>query len=170
MATALETPFFLDMGFSTVEIGSIAKFSKTLGAAIGAIAGGIAMVKLGINRGLWVFGVFQIVSILGYAALSIAGNNYAMLAIATFLEYLGVGLGTVALLAYMARVTSKHFTATQFALFSSLATLPRTIAGAASGFLIEAMGYTSFFVLCFFCAIPGMLMLIKIAPWNGANR
>jgi PAT family beta-lactamase induction signal transducer AmpG len=170
MATALETPFFLDMGFTTVEIGSIAKFSKTLGAAIGAIAGGIAMVKLGINRGLWIFGLFQIVSILGYAALSIAGKNYAMLAIATFLEYLGVGLGTVALLAYMARVTSKHFTATQFALFSSLATLPRTIAGAASGFLIEAMGYTNFFVLCFFCAIPGMLMLIKIAPWNSANR
>jgi PAT family beta-lactamase induction signal transducer AmpG len=167
MATALETPFFLDMGFSTVEIGSIAKFSKTIGAAIGTVIGGVAMVKLGINRALWIFGFFQIGSILGYAALSIIGYHYVMLATATFLEYLGVGLGAVALMAYMARATNKHFTATQFALFSCLASLPRTVAGAASGFLIEAMGYTNFFMLCFFCAIPGMLMLFKIAPWNG---
>jgi MFS transporter, PAT family, beta-lactamase induction signal transducer AmpG len=167
MTTALETPFFLDMGFSTVEIGSIAKFTRTGGAAIGAIVGGIAMVRLGINRSLWIFGVFQMVSILGYAALAMVGHGYSMLAVATFLEYLGVGLGTVALLAYMARTTSKQFTATQFALFSSLAMLPRTIAGAASGFIVEAIGYTDFFILCFFCAIPGMLLLIKIAPWDG---
>ena len=166
MATALETPFFMDMGFSTVEIGSIAKLSKTLGAAIGTIFGGIIMVRLGINRGLWIFGFFQIGSILGYAALSVVGHHYPMLAAATFLEYLGVGLGAVALMAYMARATSKHFTATQFALLSCFATLPRTLAGASSGFIIESIGYTQFFVLCFLCAIPGMLMLLKVAPWN----
>lgn len=166
MATALETPFFMDMGFSTVEIGSIAKFSKALGAAIGTVVGGVVMVKLGINRSLWIFGFFQIGSILGYAALSIIGYDYAMLATATFLEYLGVGLGAVALIAYMARATSTHFTATQFALFSCLATLPRTIAGAASGYIVESMGFTNFFIVCFLCAVPGMLMLFKVAPWN----
>jgi PAT family beta-lactamase induction signal transducer AmpG len=72
----------------------------------------------------------------------------------------------VALTAYLARETSGAFTATRFALFSSIVVLPRTVANASTGFLIEAMGYTSFFVLCTAVAIPGMLMLLKVAPWN----
>ncbi len=166
MATALETPFFIDMGFSTVEIGSIAKISKTIGAAAGTVVGGVVMIKLGINRSLWVFGCFQIFSILGYAALSLIGYNHLMLAIASGLEYFGVGLGTVALMAFMSRATNTHFSATQFALFSSLASLPRTLASASTGFIIESVGYTQFFIICFFCALPGMLILLKVAPWN----
>jgi len=167
MATALETPFFIDMGFTTTEIGSIAKLSKTIGAACGTIVGGLVMVKLGINKSLWIFGFFQIFSILGYALLSIVGYDYTMLAIASGLEYFGVGLGTVALLAFMSRATNAHFSATQFALFSSLASLPRTAASASTGFIIESVGYTTFFLICFLCAIPGMLLLFKIAPWRG---
>ncbi len=167
MATALETPFFLDMGFSTVDIGSVAKVSKTASAALGTIVGGVAMIKLGINRSLWLFGFFQIGSILGYAALSVVGHSYAMLVVASGLEYFGVGLGTVALLAFMSRETNTHFSATQFALFSSLASLPRTAASASTGFIVESVGYTQFFVICFFCAIPGMLILFKVAPWSG---
>jgi PAT family beta-lactamase induction signal transducer AmpG len=166
MATALETPFFMDMGFSTVEIGSIAKISKTVGATVGTILGGLAMIKLGINRSLWIFGVFQLISILGYVLLSVVGYNHLVLAIASGFEYLGVGLGSVALLAFMAKSTSKHFTATQLALFSSIAAIPRTFVSAATGFIIESVGYTQFFVICFFCALPGMFMLLKIAPWN----
>jgi PAT family beta-lactamase induction signal transducer AmpG len=170
MATALETPFFLDMGFSTVEIGSIAKISKTIGATAGTVLGGIIMIKLGINRCLWIFGGFQIISILGYVALSMVGYNHMVLAIASGLEYFGVGLGSVALLAFMARSTNKHFTATQLALFSSIAAVPRTFASAATGFIIESVGYTQFFVICFLCAIPGMLLLFKIAPWNPQKK
>lgn len=166
MATALETPFFMDMGFSTVEIGSIAKVSKTIGATVGTILGGLAMIKLGINRSLWIFGFFQIASILGYVLLSMVGYNHFVLALASGLEYLGVGLGSVALIAFMAKSTNKHFTATQFALLSSIAVIPRTFVSAATGFIIESVGYTQFFVICFVCAIPGMLMLFKIAPWN----
>lgn len=166
MATALETPFFLDMGFTTVEIGSVAKVSKSVGAAVGTIVGGVVMIKLGINRSLWLFGVFQIGSILGYAALSVVGYSYPMLVVASGLEYFGVGLGTVALVSFMSRETNTHFSATQFALFSSLASLPRMAAGASTGFIIESLGYTQFFVICFFCAIPGMLILYKVAPWN----
>lgn len=166
MATALETPFFLDMGFTTVEIGSVAKLSKSVGAAVGTIVGGVVMIKLGINRSLWLFGVFQIGSILGYAALSVVGYSYPMLVVASGLEYFGVGLGTVALVSFMSRETNTHFSATQFALFSSLASLPRMAAGASTGFIIESLGYTQFFVICFFCAIPGMLTLYKVAPWN----
>lgn len=170
MATALETPFFLDMGFSTVEVGTVAKISKTIGATLGTILGGIVMIKLGINRALWIFGFFQIISILGYVALSIVGYNYMMLALASGFEYFGVGLGSVALIAFMAKSTSRLFTATQFALLSSLAAVPRTFISAGTGYIIEAVGYTQFFVICFFCAIPGMLMLFKIAPWNGDKK
>lgn len=170
MATALETPFFMDMGFSTVEIGSIAKVSKTIGATVGTIIGGLAMIKLGINRSLWIFGFFQIASILGYVLLSMVGYNHFVLALASGLEYLGVGLGSVALIAFMAKSTNKHFTATQFALLSSIAVIPRTFVSAATGFIIESVGYTQFFVICFVCAIPGMLMLFKIAPWNAKQE
>ncbi|WP_158971892.1 AmpG family muropeptide MFS transporter [Paraglaciecola sp. L3A3] len=170
MATALETPFFMDMGFSTVEIGSIAKISKTIGATVGTILGGVAMIKLGINRSLWVFGGFQIVSILGYVLLSMVGYNHFVLALASGLEYLGVGLGSVALIAFMAKSTNKHFTATQFALLTSIAVIPRTFVSAATGYIIESVGYTQFFVICFVCALPGMLMLFKIAPWNDSKQ
>lgn len=169
MATALETPFFMDMGFSTVEIGSIAKISKTIGAALGTIVAGVAMVKLGLNKSLWIFGFFQIISILGYVLLSMVGYNHLVLALASGVEYFGVGLGSVALIAFMAKSTHRHFTATQFALLSSIAAVPRTLANSATGFIIEAVGYTQFFWICFFCAIPGMLMLILVAPWNGKS-
>jgi len=166
MATALATPFYLDMGFSRTEIGSIAKLAAVWSVVAGSIIGGIAMLRLSINRALWLFGLVQLVTILGFAWLSVEGHNPALLFIVVSAEYLGVGLGTVALTAYIARETSLAFTATQFALFTSFIAVPRTLANASTGFLIESMGYTSFFLLCTAVAVPGMLMLIKVAPWN----
>ena len=166
MAVALETPFFFDMGFSGTEIGTVAKFSKLWASIVGAVVGGVLMIKLGINRALWVFGFFQIATILGYAGLAYVGHNLWMLFTAVSLEYLGVGLGTVGVLSYMSKLTNKKFTATQFALLSSIATIPRTFASASTGFIIEDVGYFSFFLICFLCAIPGMLLLFKVAPWN----
>jgi len=167
MATALETPFFYDMGFSGTEIGSVAKLTKLWASVVGSLLGGYMMLRLGLARCLWIFGGFQILSILGYALLSQVGDSLGMLFVAVALEYLGVGLGTVGLLAYMSELTNRSFTATQFALLSSLAALPRTLASSSSGFIIEAVGYTQFFLICFLLAIPGMLLLLKIAPWNG---
>ena len=166
MATALATPFYLDMGYSLSEIGTIAKFAGLVFGIGGGILGGILMLKLSINRALWAFGVVQMVTILGYAWLSTAGHTPTGLFTVVAAEYLGVGLGAIALTAFMARETSKAFTATQFALFSSFIAVPRTFANASTGFLIEAVGYTSFFLLCTAVAIPGMLMLFKVAPWN----
>ena len=166
MATALATPFYLDMGFSRTEIGAIAKIAALWAVVAGSIIGGIAMLKLSINRALWLFGFVQLVTILGFAWLSVEGHNPTGLFVVVSAEYLGVGLGTVALTAYIARETSRAFTATQFALFTSFIAVPRTFANASTGFLIEAMGYTSFFLLCTAIAVPGMLMLIKVAPWT----
>jgi len=170
MATALETPFFYDLGFSGTEIGTIAKISKLWSAIAGSIIGGVLLIYLGINRSLWVFGIFQIVSIIAYFFLAQAGHNSWVLFMAVSLEYLGVGLGTVGISTFMAQLTSKRFTATQFALLSSIVTIPRTFATASTGFIIEEVGYQLFFVICYICAIPGMLLLIKVAPWNGRSK
>lgn len=168
MATALQTAFFYDVGFSGTQIGSIAKIVGTTAAIVGGMVGGLIMVKLSINRALWLFGFVQISSILGFALLSIVGADPWMLAFAMAFEYLGVGLGTVALTAFMAKSTNIAFAATQFALFTALASVPRVLASASTGLIVEQVGWTTFFVVCTALAIPGMLLLIKVAPWNEA--
>jgi PAT family beta-lactamase induction signal transducer AmpG len=166
MATALATPFYIDMGYSKTEIGTVAKFAGLWAVIAGAAVGGIMMLKLSINRALWLFGFVQMFTILPFVWLSQAGHTLLGLFIVVSGEYLAVGLGSVALTAFMARETSKAFTATQFALFSSLIAVPRTFANASTGFIVEAVGWTQFFVICTLAAIPGMLLLLKVAPWN----
>ena len=169
MATALQTPFYIDVGFSLTQIGSIAKFASLFSAIVGGLAGGVMMIKLGINRALWLFGVVQVVSILGFAVLSEVGANPWMLGVAVSLEYLGVGLGTAAFIAYIAKNTNPVYAATQFALFTALTSVPRTLANAVTGVIVEQTGWTNFFFICTALAIPGMLLLFKVAPWNEAQ-
>ena len=166
MATALATPFYLDMGYSLSEIGSVAKVAGLWASIAGGTLGGLVMLKLSINRALWLFGFVQMFTILPFVWLSQAGHTLMGLFVVVSGEYLAVGLGSVALTAFMARETSKAFTATQFALFSSLIAVPRTFANASTGFIVEAVGWTQFFVICTIAAIPGMLLLLKVAPWT----
>jgi len=166
MATALATPFYLDLGFSKTEIGLIAKNAGLWPSVIGGLMGGIWMIKLGINRALWLFGAFQMIAILGFYGLATLGHNLPALAIAISIEALCVGLGTTAFVAFIAHTTNPLYTATQFALFTSLSAIPRTFANATTGYLVEYLGWQTFFIFCFLIALPGMLLLIKIAPWN----
>jgi MFS transporter, PAT family, beta-lactamase induction signal transducer AmpG len=169
MATALATPFYLDMGFSMSEIGLIAKHAALWPAVIGGLLGGVWMLRIGINRGLWIFGVVQVLAILGFASLTHFPQDKWMLAAVISFEALGVGLGSAAFVAYIARTTNPLYTATQFALFTSLAAVPRTIVNSATGWIVEQTGWFNFFLLCALLALPGMLLLFKIAPWNGAD-
>jgi PAT family beta-lactamase induction signal transducer AmpG len=166
MATALSTPFYLDLGFTKTQIGLVAKNAALWPAIIGGLLGGVVMIRLGINRSLWLFGVVQLVSILGFAVLANAGPVLWILAAVISFEYLGVGMGTAAFTAFIARETSRLYAATQFALFTALAALPRTFANAGTGILVEQVGWTSFFLLCAVLAIPGMILLIWVAPWR----
>lgn len=173
MCTALATPFYLDMGFSKSDIGLIAKNAGLWPSVAGGLLGGLWMLKLGINRGLWLFGIVQVVSIFGFAWLSHIGPftqidtpARAALALVIGFEALGVGLGAAAFVAYIARATHPAYTATQFALFSSLAAVPRTFLNATTGWLVEQLGWFGFFLLCALLALPGMLLLLKVAPWN----
>lgn len=174
MATSLSTPFYLDMGFSKTDIGLIAKNAGLWPAVIAGILGGIWMLKLGINKALWLFGVVQVVTILGFVWLAGFGRfdtitltEQMMLAGVIGAEAVGVGLGTAAFVSYMARETNPAFTATQLALFTSLSAVPRTFINATTGYLIEWLGYVHFFWLCFILALPGMFLLLKVAPWSG---
>lgn len=166
MATALATPFYIDMGYSRTEIGSVAKFAGLWASIAGGVLGGVVMLKVSINRALWVFGIVQLLTILPYAWLSQADHTLTGLFIVVSGEYLGVGLGAIALTAFMARETSRAFTATQFALFSSFIAVPRTVANASTGFIVEAVGWTPFYLLCALVAVPGLLLLVKVAPWK----
>jgi PAT family beta-lactamase induction signal transducer AmpG len=177
MCTALATPFYLDMGFSKSEIGLVAKNAGLWPSVFGGLLGGLWMVRLGINRALWLFGLVQLLAILGFAWLAWLGPQTAIeprhlvqLALVIGLEALGVGLGTAAFVAYIARTTHPLYTATQFALFTSLAAVPRTFVNATTGFLVEQMGWFGFFLLCTTLALPGMLLLLRVAPWNEAQE
>ena len=172
LCTALATPFYLEMGFSKTEIGLIAKNAGLWPSVIGGLLGGLWMVKLGINRALWVFGVVQWLAIFGFAWLAWLGpapadaGRLGVLALVIGMEALAVGLGTTAFVAYMARTTHPAYTATQLALFTSLMAVPRTFINASAGWLVEGLGWYNFFMLCGVLALPGMLLLFKVAPWN----
>ncbi|MDB4042500.1 AmpG family muropeptide MFS transporter [Methylophilaceae bacterium] len=166
MATALATPFFMDLGFSMTEIGVIAKTVGLWASIVGGIVGGILMIKIGINRALWIFGFMQMFATLSFAWLAISGYSPLILGITVGLEFFAAGLGTTAFLAYIAKTTNPKFTATQFALFTGLSAVPRTITNASTGYLVEFFGWYNFFIFCSFIAVPGMILLIKIAPWN----
>ncbi|MGI8896246.1 MAG: AmpG family muropeptide MFS transporter [Casimicrobiaceae bacterium] len=167
MATALATPFYIDMGFSMTEIGVIAKNAGLWASVVGGMLGGLWMVKIGINRGLWLFGVVQVVSILGFAWLAhVNAPDKLLLAGVIAFEALGVGLGTAAFVAFIARATDPRYTATQYALFSSLAALPRTVINASAGWVVERIGWFDFFLLCTILALPGMALLLRVAPWH----
>jgi len=177
LCTALATPFYLDMGFSKTDIGLIAKHAGLWPAVIGGLLGGLWMVRLGINRALWLFGIVQLVSILGFAWLAWLGpqSNIGVdqrLALAGVIgtEALGVGLGTAAFVAFIARSTHPAYTATQLSLFTSLAAVPRTFINASAGWLVENMGWFDFFLLCTALAVPGMLLLFRVAPWSEPGK
>ena len=173
MCTALATPFYLDMGYSKSDIGLVAKNAGLWASVAGGFVGGLWMVKLGIHRALWIFGVVQGIAILGFVWLawlgpqaSIEPDDLVRLAVVIALEAFGVGLGTAAFVAFIAKATNPLYTATQFALLTSLMAVPRTFINASTGYLVEDLGWLNFFWLCAVLAVPGMLLLVKVAPWN----
>jgi PAT family beta-lactamase induction signal transducer AmpG len=171
MTTALSTKFFLDIGFTTKQIGLAANATGWWASLAGGAVGGIWMIKLGINRALWVFGVLQAIAILGFAWLANVGPDPVLLsAVFGFEAFASLGLGSAALVAFMSRATDPRYTATQYALFSSLAAVPRTFINSSVGYIVAETGWFWFFIVCFILAFPAMMMLPKIAPWNSGHE
>ena len=166
MASAITTPFYIEVGFSLTEIGTIVKFFGFAATIVGTSIGGILMFHLGINLALWIFGFLQAISTAGFAVLARIGYSIPFLSAVIGFENLSSGMGTAAYMAFMASITNKKFTATQYALLTSLMAVPRTVLSAPTGFLAKHMGWENFFIACTLIAIPGMLLLLKFASWN----
>lgn len=165
MASTLTTPFYLDLGFSKTEIGAVAKLFGFWSAIAGGLIGGTILLRIGIIRSLWIFGILQAAAILSFTVLALLGNSLVGLAVAIVLEQLTSGMGTSAYVAYMASLTNKRFTATQYALLSSCMGIPRVIIAAPAGWVAEQTGWPLFFVGCTLAAVPGLLLL----PMVGAQ-
>lgn len=170
MALALATPFYMDLGYNLTTIGVVAKNVGLWSTVAGALLGGVFMLKLGINRALWVFGLIQMITILGFVLLAHLGQQGTpsvwLLSLVLVCEYGGGGLGTAAFVAFLARETNPAYTATQLALLTSFSAIPRTFCNAITGYLVEYLGWQDFFVLCTVLAVPGMVLLLKVAPFN----
>ncbi len=168
MASALTTRFYLDLGFSKSEIGVVVKLFGFWATMIGGFVGGVYLLKYGVNRALWIFGFLQMLSTAGFAVLAQIGAKLWMLTVVVSFENLTVGMGTAAFVAYMASLTNKKFTATQYALLTSLMNVPRTLLASATGFLASSLGWFSFYVFCTLIAIPGLILLQRFAPWRSS--
>ena len=166
MASAMTTPFYLDIGFSKTEIGAVVKLFGFWATIIGSLIGGVLMLRQGIYRSLWIFGFFQAISTAGFALLARIGHSIPALSTVIAFENLSSGMGTAAYVAFMASITNKKFTATQYALLSSLMGVPRVLVSAPTGFFAKSLGWENFFIFCTFIAIPGMLLLLKFASWH----
>ena len=178
MAGAMTIPFILKMGFSKTEYFVIVKGIGMFGLFGGVIFGGAVMIRLGIARSLWVFGILQALSTAFFAILVIMDHNsliwldYRQIILGCIIgfEFFSTGLGQAAYATYMAIQTNKRFTATQYALLTSLMAVPWVIAASVTGFMAKYLGWDLFYLLCAVFAIPGMLILFKIAPWNASNE
>ena len=159
MASAMTVPFYLDLGYSKSEIGAVVKLFGFWATIIGGTLGGVWMMRVGLNRALWIFGLGQMLSTFGFAVLAMVPPSAVALAAVVVVENLTAGLGTAAFVGFMAALTDKRFTATQYALLSSLMGVPRVLAAAPTGWLAASMGWVGFFVFCALIAIPGLVLL-----------
>jgi PAT family beta-lactamase induction signal transducer AmpG len=169
LAVALLQAFYIDLGFTPTQIGLVAKNAALWPAIAGGIVGALIIVRIGINKALWIFGVVQLVTILGFAWLAQTGPDLIILAVVIAGENLGIGLGTAASVAFIARETSRLAVATQFALFTAFAAIPRLVASVTSGVLAEYLGWTNFFYFSTCLAVPGMVLLVWVAPWRAPH-
>lgn len=164
MASFMTTPFYLDIGFSKTEIGWVVKIFGFWATMVGTFLGGLVMLQIGIYRSLWFFGFLQAVSTALFALLARIGHSIPALAAVISFENFSSGMGTAAFVAFMASLTNKKFTATQYALLTSLMGVPRVLASAPTGYMADYLGWANFFIACTLIAIPGMVLLFRILP------
>ncbi len=169
MAGSMATPFYLKIGFTNTEIGTIAKTFGFFSSLAGGFVGGVMILRVGINRALWVFGIMQMLSTSCFAYLATVGPDRLVLTGVIAFEDFSTGLATAAFVAFMAAQTNKRFTATQYALLTSLMGIPRVILSAPTGYLAEHFGWVHFFMFTAIMHIPGLLLLFRVAPWKHKN-
>jgi len=195
LTAKMAIPFLGDqgLGFSDTDIGAIRQGLGLVATIVGTLAGGAALSQLGINRSLWIFGGLQALSNLGYLILAIVGKNYLVMVLAINVENFCAGLGTAGFVGFLMSLCNPRFSATQFALLSSLMAVGRDlIAGPASGEIAQRLqqfvqnnpslaampalggatqqGWPLFFLITLIAALPGLLLLPVFAPWHQSEK
>ncbi|HEX2493020.1 MAG TPA: MFS transporter [Steroidobacter sp.] len=158
-ALRLFTPFMMDIGFSKTEIAVVLKALFTASAVVGAILGGIWMVKLGLLRSMLIFGVLQAASNLLYYALALTGKNYPLMVAAVTIDNVAGAMGNIASVALIMALCDVRFSAFQYALLSAIALTPRYLLGGPAGWLADAAGWDAYYVASFFMALPGLALV-----------
>lgn len=166
IASVMTIPFFLKIGFEQHIIGAVAKPVGLIGILAGGLAGGALMLRLGTLKALWLFGAFQGIATLFFAILVYTGPNITALAAVIGIDNFAIGMGTAAFATFMMSQCNKSFTATQYALLTSLMAVPASLLGATSGYLAEELGWLGFFVFCTVIAVPGLLLLLRYPKWQ----
>lgn len=157
--TVMKIPFFLELGFSRTEIAEVVKLFGFNAIIAGGFLGGVLLARLGIMRGLMICGVLMAVSNLVFVVQARAGHDMWMLAITVAVENVTTGMGTTAFVAYLSGLCNVAYTATQYALLTSLMALSRTVMSSGAGWLADQVDWTAFFVLSTVAAVPGLLLL-----------
>lgn len=156
----MANPFYLEMGFSKTEIGAVSKGFGLAMTLVGAMLGGVLVARYGILRALLVCGVLQAASNLVFALQAWVGYSMPMLMVTIASENLSGGMGTTAFVAYLSSLTNVAYTATQYALLSSLMAFARTLFASGGGWLADQMDWVSFFLATTLAALPGLALLI----------
>ena len=164
LAGVMTSAFYVDMGFSRIEIANVSKVFGVAATIAGVLAGGAIVYRLGVMRALFVTGVLQMLSNLMFAAQALVGHSVPMLMVTIGVENLTGGMGSAAFVAYLSSLCSLAYTATQYALLSSLAAVARTTLSAAGGALAQGLGWIPFFAASTVAAIPGLLLLLWLTP------
>ena len=166
LAANMTTPFLVKTGFSLESIGDIKGGMGLVATIVGGLVGGAILSKIGINRSLWVFGGLQAVSNLTYFSLALVGKSYPLMVLTVNIENLCAGLGTAAFLGFLMNLCNPRFSATQYALLSSLVAVSREVFASPGGAIAQNTGWPLFFFLTFLAALPGLCLLPVFAPWN----
>jgi PAT family beta-lactamase induction signal transducer AmpG len=163
LAGTVASPFYVAMGFSKIEIANVSKIFGVVSTLVGVALGGIVTYRLGLLRGLMVCGVLQMLSNLMFAIQAMVGYDIPMLMVTIAVENVTGGMGSAAFVAYLSSLCSVSYTATQYALLSSLAATARTLLSSSGGWLAENLGWVPFFGLTVLAAVPGLLLLVWIS-------
>ena len=155
-------PFYDDMGFSKIEIAYVSKIYGMIATIAGGIAGGLIINRFGIMRSLLWFGILQGITNMMFVAQSYAGHNIWLLTVTISLDNISAGMGTTALVAYLSSLCNIAYTATQYALLSSLMSFARDVFAATSGFLADHVSWDVFFLITSLMVIPGLVLLIYL--------
>lgn len=166
LAASMSSIFILDIGFTNAQLGMVGKTYGLCSAILGGILGGSFIPRLGINKSLWIFGLIQAIGILAFTLLANNRANHSFLIFSVIIENLTSGMGTAAFLAFLGIICDKRFSATQYALLTSIMSLPRTMLAAGMGIMAKSLGWPMYFIFCATMAIPGLLLLIRVNKWE----